>query len=439
MTTTIKQKVTKVALMGAIALGCAGAATSAALVETAANPSIAHADQWQYSNGGWWLQTNNGYATGWKQIKGTWYYFDHNGWMKTGWQKIGGKWYNFGNDGAMITGWNKINYTWYRHDDSGALQTGWIEEYPGWHYADSSGAIVTGWNKIGSKWYYFDWAVGAMQTGWQHIDNKWYYFNDDGAMQTGWQELHSTGTASLNWYYFDSSGAMVTDWNKIGSSWYYFNGSGAMQIGWQKIGGKWYHFKGNGAMDTNKWIGDYYVKSDGSMATSQWIGKYYVDASGQWDKALSSTNPLHVVTDWYELDLPTSWKNKVSYSSSNDNTHIYLTGNENHNLFGIFVSSNQWTSYTYAGNYIIYQKQTPTGAWVNMYMPDWVMHARNSALNNQYDTNIDDKQLAQLITLQTGGKVSLDQIKANPEQYIENNANSEFLVNEIASTIKFLD
>lgn len=432
MTTTIKQKVTKVALMGAIALGCAGAATSAALVETAANPSIAHADQWQYSNGGWWLQTNNGYATGWKQIKGTWYYFDHNGWMKTGWQKIGGKWYNFGNDGAMITGWNKINYTWYHHDNSGVLQTGWIKLYSNWHYADSSGAIVTNWKKIGSKWYYFDRAVGAMQTGWQHIDNTWYYFNEDGAMQTGWYADKREG----NWYFFNPSGAMKTGWNKIGSKWYYHNNSGVMQIGWQKINGKWYHFRGDGVMDSSKWIDDYYCQNDGSMATSQWVGEYYVNANGLWDGAKTNSNPTHIKTDFFELDLPENWAGKVSYTTTNNYTSVHLANNKGYELMRIYVTAAPLSLGGSGESPLIYQKSTDSGAVVTIFLRNWVEKTCWLVSINGPISSTQNTALSTVLELETNGAITLDQIVSDVHSYFTNMSALEYAGREIISTVK---
>ncbi|MCI7379994.1 MAG: leucine-rich repeat protein [Hungatella hathewayi] len=41
-------------------------------------------------------------VTGWKQVEGTWYYFDAAGLMQSGgWRQIGGKWYYFYADGSM--------------------------------------------------------------------------------------------------------------------------------------------------------------------------------------------------------------------------------------------------------------------------------------------------------------------------------------------------
>ena len=45
---------------------------------------------WIQSAGRWWYKHADGsYTTnGWEQIKGTWYYFDHAGWMQTAWSKL---------------------------------------------------------------------------------------------------------------------------------------------------------------------------------------------------------------------------------------------------------------------------------------------------------------------------------------------------------------
>jgi len=41
-------------------------------------------------------------ATGWKQIGGTWYYFNAGGDMVTGWKTINGTKYYFNADGAWV-------------------------------------------------------------------------------------------------------------------------------------------------------------------------------------------------------------------------------------------------------------------------------------------------------------------------------------------------
>lgn len=64
------------------------------------NPSVANA-AWKENNVGWWYTEGNSWSTGWKNIDGTWYYFNPNGYMKTGWSSINGDYYYFYDDGSM--------------------------------------------------------------------------------------------------------------------------------------------------------------------------------------------------------------------------------------------------------------------------------------------------------------------------------------------------
>ncbi|MEY8536768.1 hypothetical protein AALH30_25175, partial [Blautia pseudococcoides] len=60
-------------------------------------------DGWICEAGKWWYITA-GYKypkSAWKQIGGTWYYFDANGWMMTGWVQDNKKWYYLKASGAM--------------------------------------------------------------------------------------------------------------------------------------------------------------------------------------------------------------------------------------------------------------------------------------------------------------------------------------------------
>lgn len=62
----------------------------------------AHAE-WRQDNHGWWYAEGNSYSRGWKNIGGSWYYFDGSGYMKTGWIQDGGNWYYLKADGTMAT------------------------------------------------------------------------------------------------------------------------------------------------------------------------------------------------------------------------------------------------------------------------------------------------------------------------------------------------
>lgn len=99
---------------------------------------------WKQDSNGWWNTEGNSYSIGWRNINGSWYYFDSIGYMKTGWVNDNGVWYYMQPSGAMKTGWVNDNNAWY-------------------HLAPS----------------------GSMETGLVQVDNKTYYLNQFGAMQTG--------------------------------------------------------------------------------------------------------------------------------------------------------------------------------------------------------------------------------------------------------------
>lgn len=204
MTKTLSRKLTNVALAGAIALGCAGAATTTALVSAGTQPNIAQAvTMWHQSGGSWWYQVDSRhYAIEWWHIGGSWYYFDHNGWMKTGWQYIDGDWYYFNGSGAMATGWQSLNGTWYYFGSDGAMAVGWERVGGTWYYFKSSGAMATGWQTIGGKWYHFN-GSGAMSA------NKWvgnYYLKNDGAMATN-------SWVDGNKYYVGADGVWIPNYS----------------------------------------------------------------------------------------------------------------------------------------------------------------------------------------------------------------------------------
>lgn len=64
----IKRKTINIILASILAIGCVGASVVMALINTATNTTIAYANEWKYSNGGWWYQIGKSYAKGWKQI-----------------------------------------------------------------------------------------------------------------------------------------------------------------------------------------------------------------------------------------------------------------------------------------------------------------------------------------------------------------------------------
>ena len=154
---------------------------------------------WVQTGNGWEYYENGNKAIGWKDISGTWYYFNDNGIMETGWAEVNGHWYFLNNSGAMETGWVFVNGHWYYMDQWGAMCTGWVSVNGHWYYMDQWGAMCTGWVSVNGHWYYMD-QWGAMQTGWVFVGGYWYYLNADGAM------------ASNQWidgYYVGASGQMI--------------------------------------------------------------------------------------------------------------------------------------------------------------------------------------------------------------------------------------
>ena len=213
-----------------------------------------------------------------------------------------------------------------------AATAGWKHNATGWWYCYQDGSYpASKWASIGGKWYHFN-SKGYMETGWIKVSGKWYYLNPSGAMATGW--VKSGG----KWYYMNSSGAMATGWVKSGGKWYYMNSSGAMVTGWVNSGGKKYYMDSSGAMVTGR------QTIDGK--------KYLFDSSGalkeeiKEDKTyeLNQKNIFLGAGEKYQLDLKEADKNKVSWSSSNNN----IAGVGNGEVFGNQPGSCEITA-TYEG------------------------------------------------------------------------------------------
>ena len=80
---------------------------------------------------------------------------------------------------SYATGWRQISGTWYFFDSNGQMRTGWIYSNGEWYYTDLSGAIQNGVIQIEGKIYFFA-QNGAMQKGSSIINGKLYNFNDNG-------------------------------------------------------------------------------------------------------------------------------------------------------------------------------------------------------------------------------------------------------------------
>lgn len=173
-----------------------------------------------------------------------------------------GWWYDLGNGSFVHSEVREIGGSVYRFDANGYMVTGWYGVNGAREYYGTSGAQARSWVQVGSSWYYLDPETGIMRTGWQNVGGTWYFLDASGAMATGWV---SQGGA---WYYMDANGAMLTGWNVVRGSWYYFRSSGEMVTGWLNLGGTWYYLNGSGAM----------------VMGTQWIGseRHWFYDSGAW-------------------------------------------------------------------------------------------------------------------------------------------------------------
>jgi len=80
---------------------------------------------------------------------------------------------------SYSTGWRQISGTWYFFDDIGQMRTGWIYTDDAWYYSDLNGAMQTGVIQIEGKIYLFS-QSGAMQKGSSIINARLYNFDDNG-------------------------------------------------------------------------------------------------------------------------------------------------------------------------------------------------------------------------------------------------------------------
>ena len=260
---------------------------------------------WVQVNGKWryWLTEGEYYKGEWLEENDVWYYLEQNGDAVTGWKEIRGNWYYFNANCSLATDTWIGNY--YVNEfgvwEQGATRDEWILSGNRWWYRHADGSYtVSGWELINGSWYYFD-SAGWMVTGWQWVGDKCYYLTSSGAMAAdtwiGEYYVDQSGSwvpgamrdqwilSGNRWWYRYADGSYTTsDFELINGKWYYFDYAGWMVTDWLQIGKDWYYFDSSGAMVTNVWVGNYYLKADGKMAVSEWVqdGAYYVDENGVW-------------------------------------------------------------------------------------------------------------------------------------------------------------
>lgn len=152
-------------------------------------------------------------------------------------------------DGKKAKGWKEVNGSWYFFDlNNGVRKEDWWIYTPGkdeWYYLNPNGTMISNSTKvINSVTYNFD-ASGKETSGKPIVidknDNKEYRFQK------------RTGSYYKN------------EWVNVEGRWFYTDSQGyAIRNTWKEINEKWYYFYNDGVMAYNTWINGYYVGNDGA-------------------------------------------------------------------------------------------------------------------------------------------------------------------------------
>ena len=159
-----------------------------------------------------WHQVKYSYFDKWSgkvESYKSWYYVKKDGTVQTGWKKIKGKYYYFGYAGSMYYSTSVEMFDEngdvtkvYVVDKNGARITkkGWATVKHTWSYNYGSGTTI---DKCKYS-YYLNKDGTAVINRLKKIKGKYYYFNDDGIMRTN--STYVDYKAGIR-YYFGKSGA----------------------------------------------------------------------------------------------------------------------------------------------------------------------------------------------------------------------------------------
>ena len=170
------------------------------------------------------VRTGAAKAIGWKTTKkGKRYYTKKGSWLKNCWKQINGSKYYFDKNGYIETmAYRQGRYLTKTGAWNGKTVPGWKTTKKGKRYSLGSGKYLkSGWKKIGGKTYYFD-KNGYIVTG-AFVKGKW---------------LSKAGVCSAKYN---------ADWHKTAKGWWYGNKTGWRAKGKKYvIDGKQYHFNKQG-------------------------------------------------------------------------------------------------------------------------------------------------------------------------------------------------
>lgn len=270
---------------------------------------------------------------GWKQINGSWYYFEPYK-ASNGIWKLDENEYCFDQNGKMLS--NTTYFLEYsnkmvvtdangivvdRYDvpesiiyqdgsaymyQNGNAYTGWYGDYyfnygrmainqvityQGEHYClDNHGKYIrNGWYQPYENWMYADASGALCYDEWLQLGDAWYYFNEcfmvnDGIYYIDTEDKYAEFDENGRFIrYIDQSTGKANSWANIDGKWYYYNSTGTKVTDITLyIDGYWYSFDYEGAMASNdfRWYWDseydyetlYYYTASGARfeASNRW-------------------------------------------------------------------------------------------------------------------------------------------------------------------------
>lgn len=127
--------------------------------------------------------------------------------------------------------WKQLRGAWWAFGADGYIRTGWIYDYSAgeWYYVDENTGMRTGWylDPQDGRWYYLDPATGEMLTEWQLIPDLGYVYLNPYAPQPTW----AYDEALKTWVYMEGAGRpygslYMAEWTPDG---YYVNADGVWE------------------------------------------------------------------------------------------------------------------------------------------------------------------------------------------------------------------
>lgn len=127
--------------------------------------------------------------------------------------------------------WKQLRGAWWAFGADGYIRTGWVYDYSAgeWYYVDENTGMRTDWylDPQDGRWYYLDPVTGEMLTEWQLIPDLGYVYLNPYAPQPTW----AYDEALKTWVYMEGAGRpygslYMAEWTPDG---YYVNADGVWE------------------------------------------------------------------------------------------------------------------------------------------------------------------------------------------------------------------